>query len=90
MSFDLPYRFPSEREKIREEALEFRKLSPDERFTRILDLIGSGELLMASSFKREVAQRLREQDEAEWQRRMKELIAQHGNTYDGTDGQGLQ
>ena len=80
MPLDLPYRFPNEADKIHEEAQAFRRLSPDERMTRILDLIGSGELLMAASPKREVAQRLRERDEAEWQRRMKELIARHGCT----------
>jgi hypothetical protein len=74
MSLNLPYSFPNEARKIREEALKFRRLSPDERFTRILDLIGSGEALMADSPKREIAQRLRERDEAEWRRRMKELI----------------
>jgi hypothetical protein len=77
MSLDLPYRFPNEARKIREESLKFRQLSPDERFTRILDLIGSGQTLLADSPKRQIAQRLREQDEAEWRRRMKELIEQH-------------
>ncbi|HUG91049.1 MAG TPA: hypothetical protein VML55_09460 [Planctomycetaceae bacterium] len=77
MPLDLPYRFPDEAQKIREEALEFRRLSSEERFARIFDLIASGQVLMAASPKREIAQRLREQDEAEWQRRMKELITRY-------------
>ena len=79
MPLELPYRFPDEAQKIRAEALKFRRLSPDERFTKILDLIGSGEMLMADSPKREIARRLREHDEAEWRRRMKELIDNHVN-----------
>jgi hypothetical protein len=90
MPLDLPYRFPDEARKIREEALKFRRLSPDERFTRILDLIGSGAMLMADSPKRDIARRLREHDEAEWRRRIKELINNHVNAEPpasaGTDG----
>lgn len=77
MPLDLPYRFPNEADKIYQEAQQFRRLSPDERVTRILDLIGSGEILMAASPKREIARRLRDQDELEWQRRMKELITRY-------------
>ncbi len=73
-----PYRFPSEADKIYEEAEAFRRLSPTERFLKILGLIAFGKKLMEHSPNREAAQRLRQQDEEEWQRIQKELLARHG------------
>jgi hypothetical protein len=78
MSVKIPWRFPNRAEQIHEEALAFRRLSPDERVLRILDLIASGATLAAISPKREAARRLREQSEADWQRAFKELFARHG------------
>jgi hypothetical protein len=78
MSVKVPWRFPDQAEQIHEEALAFRRLSPDERVLRMLDLIASGATLAAISPKQDAARRLREQSEAEWQRAFKELFARHG------------
>lgn len=75
----LPYRFPSEAEVIRQEAAAFRRLSPTERLMVILDLIASGVALMKHSPQREAARRLRDAQEAEWQRIQKELFARHAH-----------
>lgn len=74
----LPWRFPREADKIYDEAQAFRRLSPGERLGRICDLIAFGRTLMQDSPKRDVAQRLRERDEAEWRRAMQELFQRHG------------
>ncbi len=70
-------RFPNEAETIRRDAEAFRRLSPTERLRAILDLIASGLSLMEHSPRREAAQRLRDAQEAEWQRLQKELFARH-------------
>jgi hypothetical protein len=75
-----PISFPNQADRIYEEASEFRRLSPDDRLSRMLDLIASGETLMARSPKREIASKLREQSEADWQRAFKQLFADHGLT----------
>ena len=73
----LPIQFPSEADKIYEDAQSFRRLSPQERVRTIFDLIASGMHMLESSPKRETARRMREADEAEWQRIQKELFARH-------------
>jgi len=75
---DLPYRFPNEAEVIRRDAEAFRRLSPRERFLRLLDLIGCGVKLLEHSPQREAGRRLRLLQEEEWQRIQKELFARHG------------
>lgn len=70
-------RFPDQSDRLYEEAQEFRRLSPDERLLQMLDLIACGETLMPNSPKREVARKLREQSEAEWQDAIKKFIARH-------------
>ena len=77
MSLDPPNRFPNEAHKIREEALEFRRLSSEERFAQIFEFIANEEALMAGSPQREIARRLLEQEKAEWRRRMKDLITEY-------------
>jgi hypothetical protein len=74
----LPYRFPSEADKIFEEAQAFRRLSPDERFRQIFDLIACGLAMLEQSPQREAAERFRQQQEAEWQARLKEFFKRHG------------
>ncbi|HKI31124.1 MAG TPA: hypothetical protein VKA46_04610 [Gemmataceae bacterium] len=74
---ELPYRFPNEADVIRQEADAFRRLSPTERLRVILDLIASGMTLLEHSPQREAGRRLRDAQEAEWQRLQKELFARH-------------
>jgi hypothetical protein len=80
MVIQSPIPFPDQADLIYEESREFRRLSPDERLSRMLDLIASGEMLMSLSPKREIAERLREQSELEWQFAFKQLFARHGLT----------
>ncbi len=75
----MPIQFPNEAEKIRREAAAFRRLSPTERFVAILDLIASGVALLEHSPHREAGRRLRDAQEAEWQRIQKELFARHAH-----------
>jgi hypothetical protein len=74
------WQFPREADRIYEEACRFRQLSSNERFLRIVDLIGAGEALLASSPRRDAARRLREQDEEDWRRTLRELFARHAAT----------
>jgi hypothetical protein len=70
-------RFPREADTIYEQAEAFRRLSPTKRLLAILDLIASGVPLIAQSPNAEAGRRLREAQEAEWQRVQKELFARH-------------
>jgi len=76
---DFPYKFPSEADKVYDEAREFRQASDTERFSRIFSLSESGRLLMAHSPKRDYATRWREQEEEEWRRIQRELFARYGD-----------
>lgn len=76
---ELPIRFPNEADQIFEEAEAFRRRSPTERFLAIVDLIASGESIMAHSPRRQEAIRLRQIQEDEWQRAHKELFARYGH-----------
>ena len=73
----LPIRFPSEADRIYEEAQAFRRLPPQERVRMMFDLIASGMRMLETSPKRETARRWHEAQEAEWQRIQKELFARH-------------
>jgi hypothetical protein len=70
--------FPREADTIFEQAEAYRQLSPTDRLLAILDLIASGVALMNESPHPEVGQRLRQDQEAEWQRAQKELFKRHG------------
>jgi hypothetical protein len=76
---ELPYRFPSEADKIFEEAQAFRRLSPTERFLQILELIDFGVTMLEQSPNREAAERVRQEQEDEWQRLQKEFLARHAS-----------
>ena len=71
------WQFPNEQERVRRDAVRFRQLSSSERFERILELLATGESLLAASPNREAARRLREQDELEWRRRIGEVFSQY-------------
>jgi hypothetical protein len=75
---DLPIRFPPEREKIYQEALAFRRLSPDARFQTILEVIALGAAMMEESPLRETMWRLQQAHEEQWKKAQKELFARHG------------
>lgn len=75
---DLPIKFPRERDKIYQESLAFRRLSPDERFQAILEVIALGAAMMNESPHREAMLRLQQAHEEAWKKAQKELFARHG------------
>jgi hypothetical protein len=74
---DLLVRFPSEADKVYQQALAYRRLNPTERFLAIVDLVTSGTALLEQSPQREAGWRLRQAQEFEWRRIQKELFASH-------------
>ena len=82
MKDKLPIRFPDDAVQKNRAARRFRQLSSDERFAAILDLIASGEEMLASSPNRDVARRLREARERKWQQIQKELFNKHATVSD--------
>jgi hypothetical protein len=75
---EVPIHFPNEREKIQAEAAAFRRLSPEEKISAILDLISLGASMMEESPHKEAMERLQQAHEDAWQKAQKELFAQHG------------
>jgi hypothetical protein len=73
----LPIHFQSEPDKIYQEAVTYRRLSPSDRLLVLLDLIASGAVLLEQSPHREASRRLQDAYEAEWQKAQKELFARH-------------
>jgi hypothetical protein len=71
-------RFPREADTIYEQAVAFRRLTPTDRLLAILDLIASGVVMLRQSPDPQVSQRLRDAQEAEWQRLQRELFTRHG------------
>ncbi|MBM4068190.1 MAG: hypothetical protein FJ271_04515 [Planctomycetes bacterium] len=75
---ELPIRFPDEREKVREEALAFRRLTPQQQSAHLLEIIALGAAMMRDSPHREAMLRLQQAHEDAWQAAQKELFARHG------------
>lgn len=69
--------FPGEAETIRRAAEAYQRLSPTERFRKLLSLIASGWAIMEHSPRRHRARQLRDEQEAVWQRIQKELFTSH-------------
>lgn len=75
---ELLIRFPGEGDKIYEEAMAYRRLSPTDRLLALADLLASGMTLLKQSPHRDAGSRLQQAQEAEWRRFQKELFAHHG------------
>ncbi len=75
---EYPIHFPREADTIFEQAEAYRQLSPTDRLLAIIDLIASGVAMMNESPHPEVGERLRLEQEVEWQRAQKELFKRHG------------
>ena len=75
---EIPIQFPDEGDKIYEEAQAFRRLSPDEKWAAIMDLVALGASMMKESPHREAMRRLQQEHEDLWQQAQKELFARHG------------
>jgi len=76
---NLPFRFPNEADTVFDEAQAFRRLSATDRFLTIVDLIASGEKMMAESPRRAESERSRQRQEENWQRIQRELFVSHGH-----------
>lgn len=75
---NLPYRFPDPREEAYLRSMEFRQLSPTERWTEVAAMMALGWAMVASSRERpRIEQRMVEQEE-EAQRMHRELIHRYG------------
>jgi hypothetical protein len=70
--------FPDEVDQIIEEVREFRRLSPTERFLAIVDLMASGQTLMAGSPCWEFSKREHALEEERLRKSYQELFVRHG------------
>ena len=75
---DIPLKFPDPMEEARKRAAEFQRLSPDERWRAIADVIESGLELIRSSPHRKAIERVTAEREEEWKKIQKELFRRHG------------
>jgi hypothetical protein len=70
--------FPDEVDQIIEEVRQFRRLSPTERFLAIVDLMASGQTLMAGSPRWEFSQQEQAAEEERLRKSYQELFVRHG------------
>jgi len=75
---ELLIRFPREADKIYQEAVVYRRLTPTDRLLALADLIASGITFLQRSPHRDAGSRLQEAQVVEWRRVQKELFARHG------------
>jgi hypothetical protein len=75
----LPLRYPSSAQEVYARAEEFRRLSPQERFKQIAELMEIGMNMVRTSPRRAEIERRMEAEEAEWKRIQGELFKK----YDG-------
>ena len=75
---EIPIQFPDEGDKIYEEAQAFRRLSPDEKWAAIMDLLALGASIMKESPHKDAIKRLQQRHEDQWQEAQRELFARHG------------
>jgi hypothetical protein len=76
---DSPYKFPHPADVIAEESAKTLRLSFEERFMRLMELIAAGEALSIGPNAREAHRRFKERSKAEWQRAHREVFNQHGH-----------
>ncbi|CAN5215777.1 hypothetical protein BH10PLA2_BH10PLA2_29850 [soil metagenome] len=69
--------FPNAADEAYARAQEFRRLSPEERWAQILELMGIGLTMVHNSPRRAEIERRMEAEEAEWWRLQQELFRQH-------------
>jgi hypothetical protein len=74
----LPLRFPSSAAEIYARAQEFRRLSPEERFKQIAELMEIGMNMVRASPRRAEIERRMEAEEAEWKRIQQEVFKKYG------------
>lgn len=72
---NLPIKFPDWRDEMFSRAQEFRRLTPEARVAALFDVIAAGARMLEISPKRDVADRLFAEREAEWQRIQREVFS---------------
>lgn len=75
---ELPIKFPSDAEVIREEARRFRALSPLDRLRSIHGMIAAGKLMIRNSPKSEFIRKYVQQQEELARTAVREFIERHG------------
>lgn len=80
------WQFPDEDERIFREAELLRKLSPRERFLRMLNVIGLASSIRAANSPTEAARQLRTREEQQWREAIRRLYEQHGCYRDSAAG----
>jgi hypothetical protein len=76
---DWPYKFPHPADVIAEDAAETLSLPFEDRLDRLLAMISAGRALASDPQARETHRRLKERQEAEWQRAHREVFERHGH-----------
>jgi hypothetical protein len=74
----LPLKFPNRAQEACARAREFRRLSPQERWKQIAELMEIGMKMVRNSPRRAEIERRLEAQEAEWQRLQRKLFSEHG------------
>jgi hypothetical protein len=74
----LPLRFPNPAREAYLRAKEFRRLSPDDRWEQIAELMEIGMNMVRESPRREEIERRMEAQEAEWRRVQQKVFSQYG------------
>jgi len=74
----LPLRFPNSAAEVYARAQEFRRLSPEERWKQIAELMEIGMNMVQASPRRAEIERRMEAQEAEWKRLQRKVFSQYG------------
>jgi phosphosulfolactate synthase (CoM biosynthesis protein A) len=74
----LPLKFPNSCALAHARAQEFRRLSPDERWKQIAELMEIGMNMVHASPRRAAIERRMEAQEAEWKRLQQRVFSQYG------------
>jgi hypothetical protein len=75
---DWPYRFPRHADVIAEDAAATLNLPFEDRLDRLLAMIAAGRALASDQETRDTHRRLKERQEAEWQRAHREVFERYG------------
>jgi hypothetical protein len=74
----LPLKFPSSADEMYARAQEFRRLSPEERWKQITELMEFGMNMVHASPRRAEIERRMEVQEAEWQQLQRKVFSEYG------------
>jgi type II secretory pathway component PulL len=73
-----PLRFPDPMEEARQRALEFQRLTPDQRWRELAAMMSFGLAIVRSSAEREAQERRMNEQEERSRQIQQELFARHG------------